>query len=122
MVSEASLRALDACCSPWASITWDKMEINNQNSVLLIITLAFILNHLGLGLSGGLRLSCHGPLQLLGQPHILDLHPFHGDSPAVSGRVQGAQHRLGDVLPVSQNVLNNQKVKMINNTHKVVCV
>ena len=42
MVSEASLRALDACCSPWASITWDKMEINNQNSVLLIITLAII--------------------------------------------------------------------------------
>ena len=64
-----------------------------------------MLHHLGPGLSGGLSLGGHGPLQLLGQPHILDLHPLHPDAPVVRGGVQGCQHRLGDVLPVSQNIL-----------------
>ena len=62
--------------------------------------------HLGLCLSGGLSLGGHGPLQLLGQPHVLDLHTLDPDAPVVRGGVQGAQHRLGDVLPVRQNVLD----------------
>ena len=40
-------------------------------------------DHLGPGLPGGLSLGGHGPLQLLGQPHILDLHPVHMNSPGI---------------------------------------
>ena len=41
------------------------------------LLLALGLDNLGLGLSGGLGLCCHGPLKLLWKPHILDLNPLN---------------------------------------------
>ena len=76
------------------------------------LLLALRLDNLGLGLSGGLGLGCHGPLELLWKPHILDLNPlnprvknnihqmynctsFHcgiPDAPWVRGFIQESQH------------------------------
>ena len=75
--------------------------------------LALGLDHLSLGLSGGLGLGSHSPLQLLGQPHVLDLDPLHPDPPVVSRLVQCCQHALGDDLPVSQNILTKEDVFFI---------
>ena len=43
----------------------------------LLLALGF--DHLGLGLSGGLGLSRHGPLELGWQPHVLNLYFLHPD-------------------------------------------
>ena len=41
------------------------------------------LHHLSSGFSGGLGLGGHGALEVLGQPHVLDLHPVHVHTPGV---------------------------------------
>ena len=61
-------------------------------------------NHLGLGLSGRLSLGGHGPLELLGQPHVLDLHPVHVDAPGVGRLLQAVVHRVGNGLPVREDL------------------
>ena len=42
-------------------------------------------HHLSSCFSGGLCLGGHGALEVLGQPHVLDLHPVHVHAPGVGG-------------------------------------
>ena len=47
-------------------------------------------SYLGSGLPGRLCLCSHGPLQLHGELHVLNLHTLHLYSPVISGIIQGA--------------------------------
>ena len=60
--------------------------------------------HLCPGLPCGLRLCGHGALQLHRQPHVLDLHTLHLDTPGVGGVVKGRLHHVADRLPFGQNL------------------
>ena len=61
-------------------------------------------DHFSPGLPGGLGLGSHGSLELLGQPHVLNLHPVHVDAPGVGGLLQAVVHRVGDGLPVREDL------------------
>ena len=49
------------------------------------LVLALGSNNLSSGLPGSLGLGSHGALEVLGQPHVLDLHPVHVHTPGVGG-------------------------------------
>ena len=51
-----------------------------------------------------LGLRCHGSLEILWDPDILDLNPLHLNTPGVRGLVQAGLHLLGDGLPLRQDV------------------
>ena len=52
----------------------------------------FTFVHLCLSLARGLCLGGHGALQILGQPHVLDLDPLHLHTPGLRGLVQRGLH------------------------------
>ena len=52
----------------------------------------------------GLGLRCHGSLEVLRDPDILDLNPLHLNTPGVRGLVQARLHLLSDGLPLRQDV------------------
>lgn len=60
------------------------------------------LKNLGSGLPRRLSLGGHGSLHLLGQLHVLHLHPLHFDAPIVSGFVQDFL-KFVQIIPTKAN-------------------
>ena len=67
------------------------------------LMLALRRDDLGLGLSRGLGLRCHGALEILGKSDVLDLDPLHLDPPGLGRLVQRGLHICGDGIPLRQN-------------------
>lgn len=79
-ISAAWRRARLAFCSPSAAITYQDAKVERAEKSAERLAAAPVwtgMTYLGAGLSGGLGLGCHGPLQLHRQSDILAAREAH---------------------------------------------